>query len=143
MVNRFILKSSVLLGFLMAGNYTPTLASNSAWVGRDSIGTKIINGEKFIQHKITKGETLYSLNRKYNIPIDIIKKNNPIKAEKLTVGEILLIPMPGNKSNASSDDTQKADDSIKKTEKATRGEIEIKNIPADKVIENKPADPRG
>lgn len=141
MVNRFILKSSVLLGFLIAGNYTSTLASNFGWVGKDSIGTKIINGEKFIQHKITKGETLYSLNRKYNIPIDIIKKNNPIKAEKLTVGETLLIPMPGNKTNAANDNTQKADDSVKKTEKANRGDIEVKNIPADKVIENMPAIP--
>lgn len=137
MVNRFILKTTVLLGFLIAGIFTSAFATNYKWVGKDSIGTKIINGEKFIQHKITKGETLYSLNRKYNIPIDIIKKNNPIKAEKLTVGEILLIPMPGNKTNAGNENTQKADDSVKKTEKANRGELEIKNIPSEKVIQEK------
>lgn len=77
----------------------------------DSVGTKIYNGEKFILHKVTKGETLYALNRKYNVSVDAIKKANPVKSERINIGDTLMIPTGDNgyptPKSASSDSQQK------------------------------------
>jgi LysM repeat protein len=44
-------------------------------------------------HILVKGETLYSLSKKYNISITMIQKTNHIKdATKLSVGQKLVIP---------------------------------------------------
>lgn len=58
----------------------------------DSVGTRIYNGEKFILHKVTKGETLFALTRRYNVPVDAIKKANPVKSERINIGDTLMIP---------------------------------------------------
>jgi len=58
----------------------------------DSVGTRIYNGEKFILHKVTKGETLFALTRRYNVPVDGIKKANPVKSERINIGDTLMIP---------------------------------------------------
>lgn len=65
-------------------------------IKKDSVGLRKINGEKFILHKVTKGETLFALNRRYNVPVDAIKKANPVKAEKISIGDTLLIPYAGS-----------------------------------------------
>jgi len=58
----------------------------------DSVGSRILNGERCILHKVTKGETLFALTRKYNVSVDAIKKANPVKADRLNIGDTLLIP---------------------------------------------------
>jgi LysM repeat protein len=45
-----------------------------------------------ITHKVGKGETLYSLSRKYNVPVDEIKAQNEEALKKgLQTGQVLII----------------------------------------------------
>lgn len=104
---------------------------------KDSIGVRMINGEKFIQHKITKGETLYAINRRYNLPVEEIRRANPAKADKLVAGEILLIPvMPRKKPDPN--ETQEADKSIRKTETTQQEKPIGKSLPNEVLQQEKP-----
>ena len=40
---------------------------------------------------VKKGDTLYSISKKYNTPIDEIKKKNKLKNDQLNVGQRLKI----------------------------------------------------
>jgi LysM repeat protein len=57
----------------------------------DSIGVERKDGKLFILHRITAGETLYSLSKKYNVSVDELKKTNPETAQGLQVGQILKV----------------------------------------------------
>ncbi len=49
--------------------------------------------ELFVKHKVRRKETLFSISRKYNVDIDIIKKvNSTISQSKLKKGTIIKIP---------------------------------------------------
>jgi len=80
--------------FLLVLLYFPLIAS--AGTARDSIGVCMVNGQKYILHKVNKGETLFALNRKYQIPVDAIRKANPVKSVRIVAGDTLLIPFPEN-----------------------------------------------
>ncbi len=137
MVNKYFFNSAIFLSLLVGLSSSASGSYSVFFSGKDSINTKIINGEKFIQHRITKGETLYSLFRKYTVPIELIKKYNPEKANKLVVGEILNIPTSIPKDSKNDPAEIQADESVKKTEKATRTDIPVKNIPNDQIIQER------
>ena len=42
-------------------------------------------------YTVKKGDTLYSISKKYNISIDEIKKNNNLKNNQLSIGQKLKI----------------------------------------------------
>ncbi len=49
----------------------------------------------FAEHRIHRGDTLFSLARQYNVPLPAILTANPgIRPESLTVGSRLVIPLP-------------------------------------------------
>ncbi len=51
--------------------------------------------QQTISHSIKKGETLYSISRKYGVtPYDILSKNPDLKAEALRIGRVIEIPAP-------------------------------------------------
>lgn len=58
----------------------------------DSIGVERTDGKLFILHRITGGETLYSISKKYKVSVDELKKANPAWAQGLQVGQILKVP---------------------------------------------------
>jgi len=58
----------------------------------DSIGVERTDGKLFILHRITAGETLYSISKKYKVSVDDVKKANPASAQGLQVGQILKVP---------------------------------------------------
>jgi LysM repeat protein len=58
----------------------------------DSIGVERKDGKLFILHRITAGETLYSISKKYNASVDDVKKANPDWAQGLQVGQIVKVP---------------------------------------------------
>ena len=58
----------------------------------DSIGVERADGKLFILHRITAGETLYSISKKYKVSVDDVKKANPDWAQGLQVGQILKVP---------------------------------------------------
>lgn len=47
---------------------------------------------KTIAHKVQKGETLYSLSRKYNVQLSKIQSVNHLKGTNIRIGETLKIP---------------------------------------------------
>ncbi|MDG1147832.1 MAG: LysM peptidoglycan-binding domain-containing protein [Crocinitomicaceae bacterium] len=51
------------------------------------------NGERFYQHKVEEGNTLWMLQKMYDIPAEVILSENPSLKEGLKVGQIVLIPV--------------------------------------------------
>lgn len=47
---------------------------------------------KNISYTVKKGDSLYSIAKKYNTTVSIIKSNNNLKSETLQIGQILKIP---------------------------------------------------
>jgi len=44
-----------------------------------------------ITHSVIKGDTLYSLSRKYGVTVDAIKTKNKLKNNNLAIGQVLII----------------------------------------------------
>ncbi len=62
-------------------------------IGNTTVAVKKVKYErKYIKYKVRKGDTLYSISKKFNIPIEQIKKVNKINGNIISVGEILKIP---------------------------------------------------
>lgn len=59
-------------------------------------------------HEVKKGETLYSISKKYNVSIDSISKVNKIEGNGIKTGQKLIIPAEGYK--------EKQENSAKKTD---------------------------
>ncbi|TRX54354.1 LysM peptidoglycan-binding domain-containing protein [Fulvivirga sp. M361] len=60
---------------------------------QDSIGIEEIDGRKFIIHRVEEKETLYSLSRKYEIPIYRIIEHNPPTEFGLEIGNTIRVPV--------------------------------------------------
>lgn len=50
-----------------------------------------INGKEYFIHTVEAGNTLYSISKVYNTPVEIIKKENPSVADGLSIGERIFI----------------------------------------------------
>jgi len=59
----------------------------------DSLEVHTINGKEYYIHIIEKGESLYSLHKKYNVPLEVINKENPSVLDGLSIGEKVFIPL--------------------------------------------------
>ena len=56
-----------------------------------------MNLPNYINYTIKKGDTLYGISKKYNIPVDTIIKDNSLNSSILTVGKTLKIRVPKDK----------------------------------------------
>lgn len=93
------IKSHLSLSFLIGlsfGFTTPQLSLANSIVPYkaistlDSIGNEIVNGNRFVIHKLESGQTYYQLSRIYSIPVkEIIATNNN---KGLRVGDTVKIP---------------------------------------------------
>ncbi|HEU5292296.1 MAG TPA: LysM peptidoglycan-binding domain-containing protein [Cyclobacteriaceae bacterium] len=61
-------------------------------IKHDSIGMETINGKPFVVHKIERGETLYSISKRYGVTVDQILEHNPDADAGLEVDHILKVP---------------------------------------------------
>lgn len=52
--------------------------------------------ETYITHKVSQGETLYSISRRYNVSVDDLKRLNPETEKGLMAGSVLKIPFQGD-----------------------------------------------
>ena len=52
-----------------------------------------INGKEYYIHVVDSGNTLYAISRRYAIPIEKLKEENPRLSTALTIGDRLLIPL--------------------------------------------------
>ena len=53
-----------------------------------------IKDSKFLVHIVKRGDTLYGLSRKYNIPYRIIKDYNNLKSNMLSLKQKIILPIP-------------------------------------------------
>jgi LysM repeat protein len=58
----------------------------------DSLRMETINGKQYIIHQIDQKETLYSISRRYNVPITSILEVNPAADGGLATGQLLKVP---------------------------------------------------
>ncbi len=62
---------------------------------QDSIGVKVVDGKTYIMHKVSKGEGVYGIGKKYGVPAaDIFAANDGSKTS-IKIDQILLIPKTG------------------------------------------------
>ena len=63
-------------------------------VPEDSVGVERIDGEIFILHQVSQGETLFGLSRKYATEVAAIRQSNPaIDVDDLGIGDTLRVPL--------------------------------------------------
>jgi LysM repeat protein len=67
--------------------YDTESASLSNNKDSNSTKTKLISREHFV----TKGDTLYSISKKYDVPIEDLKRNNNILENEIAIGQSILI----------------------------------------------------
>jgi flagellum-specific peptidoglycan hydrolase FlgJ len=60
-------------------------------LGKTSKSEDVIVEDNSIHHKVVKGDTLYSLSRKYNTSVDELMRLNSLKNNDLSLGQILVI----------------------------------------------------
>ena len=61
----------------------------------DSLFVMVLGDQYILQHKIRKGETIFSLCKEYNIDKNVIFKLNPsLEKEGLKTNELLKLPLP-------------------------------------------------
>lgn len=87
----------------------PGLTSETFQVGRDiNIPVYSMRGNTppslnagVVEHKVNKGETLYSISKQYDVSIDALYKNNSeLEKEGLKVGRTILVPSKTNSYHA-------------------------------------------
>uniref|UniRef100_UPI00404AB4CB LysM peptidoglycan-binding domain-containing protein n=1 Tax=Fulvivirga sp. TaxID=1931237 RepID=UPI00404AB4CB len=76
------------------------ISAYSGTFAQDSIGLERKDGKVFIKHEVADSETLYSLSRRYDVPIFKIIESNPPTEFGLEVGMIVLIPIVEKKAPA-------------------------------------------
>jgi LysM repeat protein len=64
----------------------------------DSLEVHQVNGKSYYIHVVEPGNTLYSISKKYNVPVDVIEKENASVKDGLSLGEKVFIPV--KKDNA-------------------------------------------
>ncbi|TAE30200.1 MAG: LysM peptidoglycan-binding domain-containing protein [Cytophagales bacterium] len=60
----------------------------------DSIGTERRDGKYFVLHRVTQGQTLYAIARRYNTSADAIKEANSGMSDGVRYNQVLRVPQP-------------------------------------------------
>lgn len=58
----------------------------------DSIGMEMRNGQRFVKHRVSGGETLTALARRYRVTVDQLTAANPQIQNGLGIGQIVFVP---------------------------------------------------
>ena len=67
---------------------------------QDSIGVKGVDGKTYIMHKVSKGEGVYGIGKKYGVPAADIFAANEGSKTSIKIEQILLIPKSGLSATA-------------------------------------------
>lgn len=89
MIIKQVFKYGLIVCLLLVGRI-------SLFAQSDSLEVHQIKGKPYYIHVVKKGESLYAIHKKYGIPIDIIKKENPGVLDGLSVDEKVFIPVRRN-----------------------------------------------
>ena len=97
--------------------YLLLLLSNVAFaMPQDSIGTKTVDGQRYIMHKVTKGEGVFGISKKYGVSAADIYAANEGSEKTIKLGQILLIPK-NSSGTKTAKNTPSSNTSTTKTEK--------------------------
>jgi LysM repeat protein len=88
MLNKDMVKTKSILFLILAA-----IAVSVQSKPLDSLRIEIVNGKRFIIHKVEKGQGLYAIARRYNIDVQKIIEANATKSEKINIGDLLSIPL--------------------------------------------------
>ena len=55
--------------------------------------TKVIFKDSLIEHTVLKHETLYSISKRFMVPVDTLVRINQIQQNKIRTGDVLVIPL--------------------------------------------------
>ncbi len=55
--------------------------------------TVVIFKDSLVQHRVLKGETLYSISKRFMVPIETLMEVNKLKSQSIKEGDLLLIPL--------------------------------------------------
>lgn len=75
---------------VLGKTYVP-IKKDTVSVKKDSISSAVISVYDSERHEVIKGDTLYSLSKKYNISIEDLKKKNSISDNGISIGQRLII----------------------------------------------------
>ncbi len=81
---RFLMRSGIILLFL---------SLSGSLFGMDSLRLAAIEGHPYIIHKVEKGDTYFSLTKRYKVSDESIENVNPGSKESLKLGQELRIPI--------------------------------------------------
>jgi len=102
----------LIVAILLISTFSISKSFASVVSAIDSIGLERSGDKIFILHKVTYGETLFSVSRKYQVAVDEIIAENPVLKQGLKSGQTIRIP----KSDFISTET------VKSIHKVTSGE---------------------
>ena len=83
-----------LLTLLALGGPGPGKPGPAKSAPADSIGQEMRGGQRFVKHRVTAGETLTALTRRYHVTLDQLTGANPQIKNGLGVGQIVYVPRP-------------------------------------------------
>lgn len=104
----------------------------------DSIGVVKLNGETYMLYQVDRGETLYSISKKYKIkPDEIISANSYIKDFSISEGQIIKIPFAAIQAARKAKDSPnipKAPDNTTSTDDPPVRTVTGEQIPDDEAV---------
>lgn len=92
------------------------ISLNAIAMPTDSIGVKTVNGKQYIMHKVTKGEGVYGISKKYGVPSADIFAANEGSSAGIKINQVLLIPS-NSTSTVSSTPSTTTTTTVKKVDK--------------------------
>jgi LysM repeat protein len=86
-----LLSKLAFFGFILFS--LPILVAHATdFASVDSIGMRQVGDKKFILHQVNDQETLFSISRRYKVPMGDIQGANEALKQGLIVGETILVP---------------------------------------------------
>ncbi len=50
--------------------------------------------QRYVEHTVTVGDTLYNISKRYNTTVDSIRKANNLTDNSIRIGQVLVVPVP-------------------------------------------------
>ncbi len=92
------------------------ISVNTFALPTDSIGMKTVNGKKYIMHKVTRGEGIYGISKKYGVSSADVFAANEGSSNGIKIDQVLLIPSNSTSTTSTTASTATVT-TVKKVEK--------------------------
>lgn len=89
----------------------------------DSIGVEMRGGQRFVKHRVSPGETLTALTRRYRVTLEQLTNANPQIQNGLGIGQIVFVPRASAGKTTAAAAPAKATPAAKTTPATTAGAV--------------------